>query len=62
MAERIEHQLIEAQEDRTSKFLYRLQRGETLRGLRFGLTARGRERLRWYDEQAKGEKGQSPWL
>ena len=54
--------LIEAKGDRRTRFQFRLEPGESLRALRFNLAARGRERLHWYEEEAKRERGRLGWL
>ena len=43
--------LLEAGSVRSPKFRFRLEPGEPILPLRFRLTARGRERLRWYERQ-----------
>ena len=45
--------LIETPAARPDRFHFRLEPGESLRDLRFQITARGRERLRWYAREAK---------
>jgi hypothetical protein len=40
---------------RPSRFRFRLCPGERIRGLEFQLVMRGRERLRWYLDQAEDE-------
>ena len=45
--------LIETVSFRPKRFHSRLQPGESLRGLRFRLAARGQERLRWYRRKEK---------
>src|SRR6266446_7413651 len=54
--------LIEVKGDRRTRFQFRLEPGESLRALRFTLAARGRKRLRWYEEEAKRERGRLGWL
>ncbi len=54
--------LVEAEGDRRTRFQFRLEPGESLRALRFTLAARGRERLRWYEKEAKRERGPLEWL
>jgi predicted ArsR family transcriptional regulator len=54
--------LIEAKGDRRTRFQFRLEPGESLRALRFTLAGRGRKRLRWYEEEAKRERGRLGWL
>lgn len=51
--------LIEAETERPSRFRFRLEPRESLRGLRFSLAERGRDRLRWWIEKEKEED--SPW-
>jgi len=51
--------LIETREERLGGFQFRLGSGEMLRDLRFQITPRGRERLRWYARQDRQEKD---WL
>jgi DNA-binding MarR family transcriptional regulator len=46
--------------DRPERFRYRLEPGESMRDLRFELSDRGRERLRWYRE--KEEKDEGGWF
>jgi len=48
--------LIESPE-RPERFGFRLQPGESIRELRFELSARGRERLRWYKREEKKNDG-----
>jgi hypothetical protein len=43
--------LIETGSVRSPKFRFRLEPGEPILPLRFSLTGRGRERLRWYERQ-----------
>jgi DNA-binding transcriptional ArsR family regulator len=43
--------------DRPERFRYRPEPGESVRDLRFELSARGRERLRWYREKENDEGG-----
>ncbi len=40
--------LIQTVSDRRPRFRFRLEPGETVRGLKFRLSRRGRERLAWY--------------
>lgn len=49
--------LIATPSDRPPRFRFRLQGGEPIHSLRFGLTARGRERLRWYERQDHQDGG-----
>ncbi len=53
--------LIEAATYRPSRFQFRLKPGETLRGLRFRLAARGQARLEWYSKRDEGVAW-PPWL
>jgi DNA-binding transcriptional ArsR family regulator len=43
--------------DRPDRFRDRLGPGESIRDMRFELSARGRERLRWYREKEEGDEG-----
>jgi hypothetical protein len=43
--------LIETGSVRSPEFRFRLEPGEPILPLRFRLTSRGRERLRWYERQ-----------
>jgi len=49
--------LIEATSFRPPRFRFRLEPGEPILPLRFRLTARGRERLRWYERQDDNRGG-----
>jgi len=40
--------LIQTVSDRRPRFRFRVEPGETVRGLKFRLSRRGRERLAWY--------------
>lgn len=51
--------LIEAVAPRPPRFQFRLRPGESLRDIRFTLTRRGRERLRWWREREKRKSW--PW-
>ena len=42
--------------DRPPRFHFRLGPGESIRDLRFGLSDRGRERLRWQREREREEE------
>jgi hypothetical protein len=44
--------LIEPLSSRPARFRFRLEPGESISPLRFRVTRRGRERLRWYDKAA----------
>ena len=41
--------------DRPPRYKFRLEAGESIRDLRFQLSSRGRERLRWYAERDEEE-------
>ena len=60
---RLWHQrLINSTEAREQEFEFRLKPGESLRDLRFEITARGKARLRWWKKQEQDdEKGEWPW-
>jgi hypothetical protein len=49
--------LIEASLARPPRYQFRLEPGEFLLPLHFKLTARGRERLRWYERQDEDQSG-----
>src|SRR2546427_12733705 len=49
--------LIETASARPPSFRFRLEPGEPILPLRFRLTARGRERLRWYERQDDDNAG-----
>lgn len=53
--------LIETVTYRPSRLQFRLRPGETLRGLRFRLAARGQARLEWYSKRDEGVAW-PPWL
>jgi hypothetical protein len=46
-----DQRLIEPTDSREPQFGFRLKPGESLRELRFEITARGRARLRWWKER-----------
>ena len=56
-----QHRLIESSEVRDPGWAYRLRPRESVRTLRFELTAKGRARLRWWQQQAAGERERWPW-
>jgi hypothetical protein len=43
--------------DRPERFRYRLEPGESIRDLRFELSARGSQRLRWYRKRDERDGG-----
>lgn len=47
--------LVETASPRPPRFRFRLEPGEPILPLRFRLTSRGRERLRWYEGQDEGD-------
>jgi len=49
--------LIEAVLPRPARFRFRLEPGEAMADLRFRITPRGRQRLRWYDQAADDSGG-----
>jgi hypothetical protein len=49
--------LIETTSARPPRFRFRLEPGEPILPLRFRLTARGRERLRWYERRGDDQSG-----
>jgi hypothetical protein len=49
--------LIETVAPRPSRFRFRLEPGEQIRDLRFRLTARGQQRLRWYELEQNPDNG-----
>ena len=53
--------LIECTTYRLSGSEFRLSRGESIRGLRFQVTRRGGDRLRWYAEQARRKTEEEWW-
>jgi hypothetical protein len=54
--------LIEATTRRVPRYGYRLAPGGRLSELRFRLTERGRERLRWYRQQRQAGDKEEGWL
>jgi len=46
--------LIETASPRPARFRFRLEPGESMAPLRFRITRRGRERLRWHDKADSG--------
>jgi hypothetical protein len=52
--------LIEAISTRPPRFRFRLEPGEGIHSLSFRITARGRQRLRWYDRDDESREG--AWL
>src|SRR5438477_7428503 len=55
--------LIEPSGPREAEYLYRLEPGESVRELRFEITARGAARLRWWRQEAKKRrKEETEWL
>jgi hypothetical protein len=49
--------LIEPLSPRPTRFRFRLEPGESIAPLRFRITPRGRQRLRWYDQAADDDGG-----
>jgi len=49
--------LVETSSARPPRFRFRLEPGEPLLPLRFRVTARGRQRLRWYERQEEDNDG-----
>ena len=52
--------LIEAVEARPARARFRLEPAEAIHALHFRITARGRQRLRWYEQH--DESGDGGWL